>query len=292
MVQGGDIVNNDGTSGASIYGDTFSTEVNTLPHEEGAVGLANFGTFDSNNSQFYICTVECTHLDDSNTVVGYVIRGLGVVQEMEKYASDEGLPLKQIIVANCGELEHTSDWGICDKDETLDTLPPFVRDYERFEHPHTTKEMLSILNCIKDAGNHFYNQKRFVDAARRYKKGIRYYHHFKDRVPKDDLKDLQQFHLLNSLNLAVVELKLLNYQDVIYACNEALKLNETNVKALFRRGQAKAELKLYESALEDLKLAYKVSPDNKAVLSEFERIKKILLDYRVGEKSAYSKLFT
>lgn len=152
--------------------------------------------------------------------------------------------------------------------------------------------MLRILNRIKESGNFFYREKRFVEACRKYKKAFRYYHHFKDRTcMKEDLKKLQDIHFLNSLNSAVVELKLGNYQDVIFTCNEALKLDPKSVKALFRRGQAKSALKLYESALDDLKKAHKLSPENNAVLVEFERVKKLLLDYRLGEKSAYSKLF-
>lgn len=151
--------------------------------------------------------------------------------------------------------------------------------------------MLKILSCIKESGNFFYKEKRFVEASSKYKKAFRYYHHFKDRVHKNDLRHLQDFHLLNSLNSAVVELKLGNYQDVIYTCNEALKLDGNNVKALYRRGQAKSALKLYESALDDLKLAYKLAPDNNAVLNEFERVKKLLLAYRKNEKTAFAKLF-
>lgn len=133
MVQGGDIVNNDGTSGESIYGPTFESKANTLANEEGSVGLANFGNFSSNNSQFYICTVDCPHLDESNLVIGHVVRGLGVTQEMEKYASDEGLPMRSMYISDCGELCHGEDWGICDNDETEDILPPFVRDWDKFE---------------------------------------------------------------------------------------------------------------------------------------------------------------
>lgn len=292
MIQGGDVVNNDGSSGESIYGPTFSSEKNTLEHTEGSVGMANFGNYDSNNSQFYITSVDCPQLDETNLIVGYVIRGLGILGEVEKYTNDEGHPTRKVWVSDCGEIQHGEHFGICDSDETEDKLPPFVRDWERYDDDFNVEEMLQILSCIKEAGNFYYKNRRFVEAARKYKKAIRYYNYFMDRTnfPQDKQR-LNDFHIYNLLNYAAVELKLQHHQDVIFACNEVVKLRDDNAKAFFRRGLARASLKLYESALDDLKVAYKLSPDDKNILNEFERVKRLLMDYRRSEKSAYSKLF-
>lgn len=292
MVQGGDVVKNNGTSGESIYGMTFESEENDLKNSEGAVGLANFGKPNTNNSQFYICAVDCSHLNDTNTVVGYVIRGLGCITEMEKFATEDGKPTTEIIVSNCGEILPGEDYEVGDNDETEDKLPPFPRDSNLWEADLTLNEMLNYLECIKDAGNFFYKERRFVEAARKYKKAVRYYTYFLDRTNLAKEKEqLKSFHHFNSLNLGAVLLKLENYQDSIVACTDALKVDENNVKALFRRGQARSALKLYEDALDDLKKAHKRSPDNKTILDEFERVKKLLLDYRETEKNCFSKLF-
>lgn len=56
--------------------------------------MANLGFKNSNNSQFFITTVESPHLDETNVAFGVVLRGLSVVHEMEKNTSDEGIPLK------------------------------------------------------------------------------------------------------------------------------------------------------------------------------------------------------
>lgn len=292
MVQGGDIVKNNGSSGESIYGMTFKSEPNDLEHTEGAVGMANFGKADTNNSQFYICAVDCPHLNDTNTVVGYVIRGLGCISEMEKYTNDTGKPEKEIIVSNCGEILKGEDFELNDDDETEDKLPPFPRDWILWESDFTIKEMIGYLECIKEAGNFFYNERRFVEAARKYKKAVRYFSYFSDRTNLAKEKDqLKTFYHYNSLNLSAVQLKLQNYSEAISASSESLKIDQHNVKALYRRGQARAALKLYELALDDLKEAHKGSPDSKHIIDEFERVKKLLLDYRETEKSAFSKLF-
>lgn len=54
--------------------------------------MSNYGVPNSNNSQFSITSVPCENLDGTNVVVGRVLRGLGVVGEMEQNTSDEGKP--------------------------------------------------------------------------------------------------------------------------------------------------------------------------------------------------------
>lgn len=54
--------------------------------------MANYGRLHSNNSQFFITAVPSTHLDGSNVVFGHVLRGFGIIEEMEKYTDDEAVP--------------------------------------------------------------------------------------------------------------------------------------------------------------------------------------------------------
>lgn len=55
--------------------------------------MANFGRENTNNSQFFITTIESSHLDGSNVVCGQILRGFGCLSEMEKFASTESVPL-------------------------------------------------------------------------------------------------------------------------------------------------------------------------------------------------------
>lgn len=56
--------------------------------------MANFGKANTNNSQFFITSVDCPNLDGTNVVVGYVLRGFGIISEMEKFASNDAEPLR------------------------------------------------------------------------------------------------------------------------------------------------------------------------------------------------------
>lgn len=58
--------------------------------------MANFGKPNTNSSQFFITSIDCSNLDGTNVVFGYVLRGFGIISEMEKFASNDAVPLRVI----------------------------------------------------------------------------------------------------------------------------------------------------------------------------------------------------
>lgn len=115
--------------------------------------MANYGRPHTNNSQFFITAVDSTHLDGSNVVFGRILRGFGVIVEMERFADDDAIPFavsgepinlfrthikfdflnllyKDIRITDCGEIMKVEDWNYCDNDETADKLPPFPADWD------------------------------------------------------------------------------------------------------------------------------------------------------------------
>uniref|UniRef100_A0A182N574 PPIase cyclophilin-type domain-containing protein n=1 Tax=Anopheles dirus TaxID=7168 RepID=A0A182N574_9DIPT len=297
MSQGGDIVNRTGTGGESIYGGTFEDENFSLLHEDGAVSMANFGKPHTNNSQFFITSGECPHLNGTNVVVGYVIRGGGIIGEMERYSTDDGDPIVPIVIEDCGQLAPGEDWHVDDDDDETDRLPPFPEDWVKFYDEFTGDEMLQHLNAIRSVGNRYFKLGRFVQANRRYKKAERYYNFFLNQLNKQSPRRdgsrtlLAEFHLLNSLNQAVVRLRLQDYANVLHACNAALAIDPDNAKALYRRGMAQNELRNYEQALDDLGRALKRIPDDRLILAEYERSRKNLQEYTQQQRKVFAKMF-
>lgn len=83
LIQGGDIVNGDGTGSVSIYGQYFDDENLEMEHTRlGYLGMANRGA-NTNGCQFYVTTVPAKWLNGKHTVFGKVLEGMDVVNDIE-----------------------------------------------------------------------------------------------------------------------------------------------------------------------------------------------------------------
>ncbi|CAH1109084.1 unnamed protein product [Psylliodes chrysocephalus] len=106
MIQGGDIVNNDGTGSISIYGKYFDDENFTIKHNSpGLLAMANQGP-NKNGCQFLITTMACPWLDEKNVIFGKVIKGAEVVHRIEHLKTDVNEKiLKHVFVSDAGIIE-------------------------------------------------------------------------------------------------------------------------------------------------------------------------------------------
>ena len=78
VVQGGDPKGN-GTGGGNM-----ATELSKKSFKIGSVGVARGGDIKiSNDSQFFICTKDCSFLNEQYTIFGEVVEGMEVVNKIE-----------------------------------------------------------------------------------------------------------------------------------------------------------------------------------------------------------------
>lgn len=262
--------------------------------------MSNYGP-DTNNSQFFITRTDCPNLDGTHVVCGRVLRGFEILLEMEKVATDEATTTELITIVEAGQLEADQPWNYNDLD---DCLPPFPKDWT--DAAEYTREggggslpdrQLHLLEKIKSLGNNFYNDQDTVAALRKYKKVERYHQFFADahanatdRTAWSSDKFVK-LRLDNLLNMAACHLKLGQFRDVVSNCSEVLHNSPKQSKAFYRRGVAAIEMKDYDSALDDLKQAHALAPNDRHILQQFNRGKVLLLEYRETEKVASQKMF-
>ena len=101
FVQGGDIGNNDGTGGESIYGEPFEDEKFISHSRPYLLSMAN-SKKDDNRSDFFITEGILTIYDDKHVVFGEVIEGKDVVDRLHHHPdhADKSHPT----IIDCGEL--------------------------------------------------------------------------------------------------------------------------------------------------------------------------------------------
>ena len=96
MLQGGDIINSNGTGSISIYGPSFDDENFKYKHSEpGLLSVANSGP-NTDGSQFFITTVATPHLDNIHVVFGKVVKGLDSILTLQNIETDnDDVPIKE-----------------------------------------------------------------------------------------------------------------------------------------------------------------------------------------------------
>ena len=106
MIQGGDILKNNGEGGLSIYGKYFQDEnFKKKFNKIGLLAMVNFGA-NTNSSQFFINTQLTGWLNGRHVIFGEVKSGMDVVKKIEMMGSLSGKPKKPVVIIDCGEIRY------------------------------------------------------------------------------------------------------------------------------------------------------------------------------------------
>ena len=153
MIQGGDYTNFDGTGGDSCWGKDFENEcVDELKNIRGSLAYANRGP-DTNSSQFFINSVDNSHLDGSYTVFGQVFAGMDVVDLISDC---------QVTSNGSGEQSHPVNQGKVESVEVLKYKKSIEKDlaspvdpYEGASTQEDTAEVTTAENNETTSSSNF-----------------------------------------------------------------------------------------------------------------------------------------
>ena len=100
-IEGGDILENNGSGEISLYGKQFNDEAFIFNHDSpGLLSMVSSGV-DTNNSKFIITTKCCPELDGKQVVFGRVISGMYHLFNLENINIDENnIPINDLLITD------------------------------------------------------------------------------------------------------------------------------------------------------------------------------------------------
>ncbi|XP_077224071.1 peptidyl-prolyl cis-trans isomerase FKBP42-like [Tasmannia lanceolata] len=156
----------------------------------------------------------------------------------------------------------------------------------------TVEERIGVADKRKMEGNAYFKDEKLEEAMQQYEMAIAY------------MGDDFMFQLFGKyrdmalsvknpchLNMAACLIKLKRYEEAIGQCSIVLSEDENNVKALFRRGKARAELGQTDAAREDFQKAKKYAPEDKAIVKELRSLAEHDRAVYLKQKEIYKGIF-
>mmetsp|Transcript_50356 Transcript_50356/g.116247 ORF Transcript_50356/g.116247 Transcript_50356/m.116247 type:complete len:719 (-) Transcript_50356:699-2855(-) len=168
------------------------------------------------------------------------------------------------------------------------------------DEDHDTRKLkfpdrMRLVGKNKEEGTELFQGGNYRPAAARYNKALTHAVKFVDLSP-DQRSEVDAIKLSLHLNIAMCWLKITDAENhleqAIRSCGEALQLDDTCVKAYFRRATALEAKKDYEGAKKDLLRASELAPEDKAVKKLTERVEAQIKRQEAKEKKMWSKAFS
>jgi len=151
-------------------------------------------------------------------------------------------------------------------------------------------EKLEVAKRKKEEGNELYKKGKYQKANKKYKKAVRFFEN--DANLKEDQKKIaESLKIPCYLNIAACKLKIGDYLDVIKNCDDVIKVQPDNVKALFRKGQALNILDVWDEAKQLLSRALELDPQNTDVKKELALLKQKRQQQDQKDRKVFSGLF-
>lgn len=179
-------------------------------------------------------------------------------------------------------------------------------DDDKDDRKMAKSERLKMAGKNKEEGNTVFKAGNLEDAAGRYMRALQHLKKFAMLdLSDEDKAEGDAIGLSVQLNLAQVYLKLAaqtekdsgkEKAEAVYlkakaSTEEALKIDENNVKAKFRKATAMEKLGDLDGSTKEVKAALKVDPENTDLMKMKERLDKLHAIQKEKQKKVFGKMF-
>ncbi|XP_050442767.1 FK506-binding protein 59 [Adelges cooleyi] len=154
----------------------------------------------------------------------------------------------------------------------------------------TSEDRIEQAKYFKQKGTEYYKMENYSMALKFYKKMVDY---LKNDVSinENQLEEVKLLKLVSYLNSAMCNLKSNRHTQAKNDCDNALNLDPTNVKAMFRKGESLIGLHELIAAKRCFQEVLKQEPNNRAAATKINECDNKLKHQKSLEKSVYSNMF-
>jgi len=160
------------------------------------------------------------------------------------------------------------------------------------------KKKFELAQNNKNEGNKSFKEEKYQRAIKKYKKALDLMTDLNEQDSEDlktqenEIKDLK---INCNNNLAMVNIKLNDYQEAINKSNDTLSIDNQNIKAFIRRGHAQYLNGNYEESRDDFKYVLNQLKPNeqetKYATQYYNQAKQKIKDYQDKQKQIYARMF-
>ena len=151
-------------------------------------------------------------------------------------------------------------------------------------------EKLEDGHKLRELGNQFFKDGKWVQALRKYNKAWKYFQH-EPKLSEELQPRVHQMQLPCHLNLAAVHLKLQQYLKALEETDMALKIDPVNQKALYRRATAYFHRQEYDQALETLGKLLKINEESVEARNLWAQVKRKKKQIAEKERQVFGGFF-
>ncbi|XP_029948704.1 peptidyl-prolyl cis-trans isomerase FKBP5 isoform X2 [Salarias fasciatus] len=168
------------------------------------------------------------------------------------------------------------------------TLKDFRKAKETWEMD--LSEKLDLVDGVKNKGNQYFKSGRYHQAVIQYQRIISWLE-MECGSGIEQQKRIQDYVLTAHLNLALCFLRIKEFSQAVDNCNKVIELDESNEKALYRRGEARLTCNEFSLAMADFQQVLQVNPSNRAARAQISICQSKIKEHHEQDKKIYANMF-
>lgn len=131
---------------------------------------------------------------------------------------------------------------------------------------------IEAAKIFKNEGDEFLKEKKYLDAINSYEKGLlQLFYTFSDD-PEED-KQVYAIKVSLNMNMSMCLINVSKYEEAIGQCQEALRLDKNNLKALYRIAYSYLKLDKLEESKKVISDSLKIQPDSNEFKGLLDNVK-------------------